>query len=66
VAHVTALHWSVRRGPDDLTVRLIEKGAAVGAVTCKWDRRGQTPLDVALEDQNERHAKFLRDAGARQ
>lgn len=62
---LTALHWSVRRDLPDLTVWLIEKGAELGAVSYKWDRRGQTPLQVALEDKSERQAKILRDAGAR-
>jgi ankyrin repeat protein len=62
---LTTLHWSVRNDMPDLTTWLIEQGADIEAVAYKWDRRGQTPLAVALEDQCERQVKLLRDAGAR-
>jgi len=62
---LTTLHWSVRRGLPELSVWLIEHGADIEAVSYKWDRHGQTPLQVALEDKEDRQAKILRDAGAR-
>lgn len=62
---LTTLHWSVRRGLPDLTVWLLEKGADVEAVAYKWDRRGQTPLQVALADGDEQQATLLRAEGAR-
>ncbi len=62
---LTTLHWSVRNDLPELTVWLIEHGAQLEAVAYKWERAGQTPLQVALEDKNERQAKILRDAGAR-
>jgi ankyrin repeat protein len=62
---LTTLHWSVRNDLPDLTVWLIEHGAHFETVAYKWERAGQTPLQVALEDKNERQAKILRDAGAR-
>jgi ankyrin repeat protein len=62
---LTTLHWSVRNDLPELTVWLIEHGAQLETVAYKWERAGQTPLQVALEDRNERQAKILRDAGAR-
>lgn len=62
---LTALHWSVRDDLADLTVWLIAKGADLEAKSFKWDREGQTPLQIALERKQERQAKILRDAGAR-
>jgi ankyrin repeat protein len=62
---LTTLHWSVRRDLPELTKWLIEQGADVAAVAYKWDRRGQTPLQVALEEGFERQVGLLRDAGAR-
>jgi len=62
---LTTLHWSVRRDLPDLTAWLIAKGADLEAVSFKWDRRGQTALQVALADKAERQVKLLRNAGAR-
>jgi ankyrin repeat protein len=62
---LTALHWSVRRDHPDLSQWLVAHGADLEAVAYKWDRRGQTPLEVALEDGTERQARILRQAGAR-
>jgi ankyrin repeat protein len=64
-AGLTTLHWSVRRDLPELTSWLIAHGADVAAVNYRWDRRGQTPLQVALEDGRENQAKLLRDAGAK-
>ncbi len=62
---LTTLHWSVRNSLPELTVWLLEQGADLEALAYKWDRRGQTPLQVALEDGEADQAKILRDAGAR-
>lgn len=64
-AGLTTLHWSVRRDLPELTTWLIEHGADIAALNYRWDRRGQTPLQVALEDGLEKQAKLLRDAGAK-
>ena len=61
---LTTLHWSVRNDMPDLTKWLLEKGADVTAVSYKWNRRGETALQIALEDKNDRQVKLLRDAGA--
>lgn len=62
---LTALHWSVSRDMPDLTAWLLEKGADVAAVSFKWDRNGQTPLQIAFEEKLDRQIRLLRDAGAR-
>ncbi|MCK6447949.1 MAG: ankyrin repeat domain-containing protein [Planctomycetes bacterium] len=62
---LTTLHWSVRRDLPELTTWLIEHGADVDAVSYRWDRRGETPLQVALKDGNAQQARILRAAGAR-
>jgi ankyrin repeat protein len=62
---LTTLHWSVRKQLPELTQWLVEKGADVEAVGYKWDRRGQTPLQVALEDEDRRAIEILRAAGAK-
>jgi len=62
---LTALHWSVAHDMPDLTAWLIEKGADVAAVSYKWDPRGETALQIALDAEAERQVKLLRDAGAR-
>jgi len=62
---LTALHWSVANDMPDLTAWLIEKGADVAAVCYKWDPRGETALQIALDAEAERQVKLLRAAGAR-
>lgn len=60
----TTLHWCVQRGDRELASWLIEKGADVEAVGLKWDRNGQTPLQLARAGQHDEMVKLLRDAGA--
>jgi ankyrin repeat protein len=62
---LTALHWSVRNDLPELTEWLIEKGADVETVSWRWDRNGQTPLQVAARDGLEAQAQLLRKAGAK-
>ena len=61
----TALHWCARRGRRELARFLIERGADPNAVGYRWDRAGQTPLQVALADGRDEGAAVLRYAGAR-
>jgi ankyrin repeat protein len=62
---LTALHCSVAHHLPDLTAWLIDKGADVGAVSFKWDPRGETALQIALAEGAERQVELLRGAGAR-
>ncbi len=62
---LTTLHWSVSRDLPDLTQWLLHEGAHVDAVSWKWDPRGQTPLQIALDEKTERQVKLLKDAGAK-
>lgn len=60
----TALHRCVLRGAEDLAHWLIEKGANLEAVGYRWDRRGQTPLQLAQSRGYDSMVKLLREAGA--
>lgn len=62
---LTTLHWSVRNQMPELTKWLLEKGADLEAVSYKWDRAGQTPLQIALEDEDRQQIEILRAAGAK-
>lgn len=61
----TALHWCVVRERKELAHWLIEQGADLSPVGLKWDRRGQTPLQLAQAKNKPEMAKLLRAAGAR-
>ena len=61
----TALHWCVRRRDTELAAWLIEHDADPEAVGYKWDRGGQTPLQIAAASGNTTMATLLKDAGAR-
>jgi ankyrin repeat protein len=62
---LTTLHWSVSKGMPELTQWLLDKGADVDAVGYKWERAGQTPLQIALAADDQRQIGILRKAGAR-
>ncbi|HEX6811164.1 MAG TPA: ankyrin repeat domain-containing protein [Planctomycetota bacterium] len=61
----TALHWCARSGERDLAAWLIEKGADVEALGFKFDRDGQTPLQLARAGEHREIAGLLEKAGAR-
>ncbi|MEO6598021.1 MAG: ankyrin repeat domain-containing protein [Planctomycetota bacterium] len=61
----TALHWCVKRDARELAAWLIEQGADVEALGFKWDRNGQTPLQLARIDQRAEFVGMLEKAGAR-
>lgn len=61
----TTLHRCAQRNRRDLAGFLIDAGADVDAIGYRFDRSGQTPLQVALQKGSEDVAKILRDAGAR-
>lgn len=63
---LTALHWAARRGHVDLCAWLLERGADVDAVGHRWDKAGQTPLEVALVHDQPAVATLLRQRGARE
>ncbi len=62
---VTLLHWCVVRGNADLAQWCIEAGADLHAVGYKWDRGGQTPLQLAQARGAAEIAALLRDAAKR-
>lgn len=62
---VTALHWCARLDRRDLAAWLIEAGADVEALGLKWDRDGQTPLQIARAEGHREVVGLLEQAGAR-
>lgn len=62
---ITTLHWCARRNDRDFASWLIEQGADIEAVGFKWDRNGQTPLQVAQTAKRDEMVKLLKDAGAK-
>jgi len=60
----TTLHWAVGRNQLDLVRFLAGKGADLNAVGYKFDREGQTPLQVAREAEDGDMVKLLSDLGA--
>jgi palmitoyltransferase len=60
----TALHWCALRGHLDLARFLVEMGAGIDAVGYKFDRDGQTPLQLAQARSQPEAARLLRDLGA--
>ncbi len=61
----TALHWCARRGDRDLAAWLLEHGADPEPVGHRWNRAGETPLEVALAAGDAAMAALLRERGAR-
>ncbi|MHC5065887.1 MAG: ankyrin repeat domain-containing protein [Planctomycetota bacterium] len=61
----TTLHWCARRNDREFASWLIEQGANIEAVGYRWDRNGQTPLQLAQAARQEEMVKLLEDAGAR-
>lgn len=59
----TALHFAARSGQADLVAFLLERGAEVNAVGRKFDMAGETPLDHAVDRDEEGVAQQLRAAG---
>ncbi|HEU4420158.1 MAG TPA: ankyrin repeat domain-containing protein [Planctomycetota bacterium] len=62
---ITALHWCARDDERELAAWLIAKGADVEALGFKFDRDGQTPLQVARTGEHREIAAMLEKAGAR-
>ena len=62
---VTALHWCVRLDHRELAAWLLEHGADAEALGFKWDRDGQTPLQLARALERRELAAMLTQAGAR-
>jgi ankyrin repeat protein len=58
----TALHWAARDGNLDMATLFLEHGADVNRVGRKFDKKGETPLQLA---ETPEMAKLLRDHGAR-
>jgi ankyrin repeat protein len=58
----TALHLCARHDAQDLAHYLLEQGADPGATGYKWNRDGETPLQLALKEENAAMADLLRRA----
>lgn len=61
----TALHWCARSDQPELAAWLIENGADIEALGFKFERDGQTPLQVARTEECPAIAALLEKAGAR-
>jgi ankyrin repeat protein len=61
----TALHWCAAHDDRELARWLLENGADVNAIGCKWDRAGQTPLALARARGRDALARMLAEHGAR-
>jgi ankyrin repeat protein len=62
---ITALHWCARNDDRELAAWLIANGADVEALGFKFDRDGQTPLQLARTGEHREIAGMLEKAGAR-
>jgi hemoglobin len=62
VTRATALHMAARRGHVEIARALLDSGAAVNA----RDRKGDTPLQRAINCRKNGVAQLLRDRGVRQ
>ena len=62
---ITALHLCAREDERDLAAWLIEKGADVNAIGFKFDRDGETPLQLARAREHREIAGLLEKAGAK-
>jgi hemoglobin len=60
VTRVTALHAAARRGHVEIARTLLDSGAAVNA----RDRKGDTPLQRAINCRRDKVARLLMDRGA--
>jgi len=60
----TALHLAVRRGRENLTRYLLERGADPDAVGRKFVLSGETPLDLAQAQDSSRLTDILTAGGA--
>ncbi len=60
----TTLHWCARNDQRELAAWLVEQGADVEALGCKFDRDGQTPLQLARAAGHRELAGMLEQAGA--
>lgn len=60
----TGLHWAVRRNALDLVAFLLERGANIDAVGYKFDRAGQTPLELARAQGRDEIVRLLVESGA--
>jgi truncated hemoglobin YjbI len=61
VTRATALHMAARRGHVEIARALLDSGAALNAL----DRRGDTPLQRAINCRKTGVSQLLRDRGAR-
>ncbi len=62
---MTALHWCAKDDQRDLAAWLIEKGADVEAIGFKFERDGETPLQLARAKERREIAAMLEKAGAK-
>jgi ankyrin repeat protein len=61
----TALHWCAKFDDRELAVWLLEHGADVEALGFKFDRDGQTPLQLARAEGHTETGRLLEQAGAK-
>jgi ankyrin repeat protein len=61
VTRATALHMAARRGHVEIARALLEAGAAVNV----QDRKGDTPLQRAINCRRNEVSQLLRERGAR-
>ncbi len=59
-----ALHWAAMRGRLELAAFLLDEGARIDAVSYSFDRAGRTPLQLALEREQDKLVTLLRERGA--
>jgi ankyrin repeat protein len=61
VTRATALHMAARRGHAEIARALLDAGAAVNAL----DRKGDTPLQRAINCRKNEVSQFLLERGGR-
>jgi ankyrin repeat protein len=60
----TTLHWCARRDDAELAAWLVEHGCELSPVGYRWNKNGETPLEIARRDGSKEVADLLEGAGA--